>query len=75
MIQNMRDAGCGQETIQKIYRLYTDGQVKDAVKILRQHRCSLMEQLHESQGRVDCLDFLVRKMENLYRAGNEKKGW
>ncbi len=59
----MKDAGCDKEIITKICRLYADGQIQDAVKVLRRHRCSLMEQLHESQNRVDCLDFLVRQME------------
>lgn len=59
----MKDAGCDRETITKICGLYAEGQIQDAVKVLRRHRCHLMEQLHESQSRVDCLDFLVRKME------------
>ena len=64
MIQNMKDAGCDNEIITKICRLYTEGQIQDAVKILRRHRCNLMEQLHESQNRVYCLDFLIRQMES-----------
>ncbi|MDE6759158.1 MAG: hypothetical protein K2J90_00595 [Lachnospiraceae bacterium] len=59
----MKDAGCDREIIIEICRLYTDGQIQDAVKVLRRHRCNLMEQLHESQSKVDCLDFLIRKME------------
>lgn len=43
--------------------MYGSGQVQDAVKALRRHRCSLMDSLHESQERVDCLDFLVQRME------------
>ena len=31
--------------------------------MLRKHRCGLMDSLHESQGRVDYLDFLVWKMD------------
>ena len=57
----MKDAGCDKEVITKICRLYADGQVQDAVKMLRRHRCHLIEQLHESQSKVDCLDFLVKK--------------
>lgn len=59
----MKDAGCDRKTITKICRMYADGQIQDAVKVLRWHRCHLMEQLHESQNKVDCLDFLVRRME------------
>ena len=63
MIQNLKDAGCGPQTIEEFLRLYRNGQVQDAIKMLRKHRCSLMDSLHESQGRVDCLDFLVWRME------------
>ncbi|MBD5549717.1 MAG: hypothetical protein HDQ96_00855 [Lachnospiraceae bacterium] len=63
LIQNLEDAGCGLETIMEVCRLYENGRIKDAVKILRKHRCILMDRLHESQERVDCLDFLVRHME------------
>ncbi len=63
MIQNLKDAGCGSQTIEKVCKLYNNGQVQDAIKMLRKHRCSLMDSMHESQGKVDCLDFLVRRME------------
>ena len=43
--------------------MYGNGQVQDAIKMLRKHRCGLMDSLHESQWRVDCLDFLVWRME------------
>ena len=63
MVQNLKDAGCSAQTIEKVCRLYGNGQVQDVIKTLRKHRCSLMDSLHESQGRVDCLDFLVWRME------------
>jgi hypothetical protein len=63
----MKDAGCDREIITKVCRLYADRQVQDAVKMLKRHRCHLMEQLYESQSRVDCLDFLVRQMEKSQR--------
>ncbi len=67
MIQNLKDAGCGSQIIEKVCKLYRNGQVQDAIKTLRKHRCSLMDSLHESQGMVDCLDFLVRRMEKEQR--------
>ncbi len=67
------DADCGSQTIEKVCRLYSNGQVQDAIKTLRKHRCSLMDSLHESQGKVDCLDFLVRRMEKKSDDQNSKK--
>lgn len=60
----MKDAGCDRKIIIRICRMYAEGQIQDAVKVLKWHRCHLMERLHECQSRVDCLDFLIRQMEN-----------
>lgn len=45
-----------------VCRLYESGQIQEAVRRLRRHRLRLMEKLHESQSRVDCLDFLIHRM-------------
>lgn len=63
LTQSMKDAGCDKETIGTVCRLYDGGQVEDAVKVLRRHRCALMDEVHESQSKVDCLDFLLRNIE------------
>ena len=55
----------------KVCNLYDNGQIQDAVKALRKHRCSLMDSLHKSQERVDCLDFLVRRMEKAINYENK----
>ena len=60
------------ETILEVCRLYDNGQIQDAVKTLRKHRCTLMEKLHESQEKVDCLDFLVRRMEKAIKFENNQ---
>ncbi len=73
MVQNLKDAGCSAQTIEKVCRLYGSGQVQDAIKTLRKHRCGLMDSLHESQERVDCLDFLVWQMEKEYLKNNKKE--
>lgn len=63
LIQNMEDAGCSPQTIAQICGLYDNGQIQEVIKVLRRHRLHLMESLHESQEKVDCLDFLVWHME------------
>lgn len=67
MVQNLKDAGCSTDEISTICRLYDAGQVQEAVRVLRRHRCGLMDNLHESQNRVDCLDYLVYQMEKICR--------
>ncbi|MEY8332078.1 hypothetical protein AALB53_03005 [Lachnospiraceae bacterium 47-T17] len=73
MIQNLKDAGCSARTIEKVCRLYGSGQVRDAIKALRKHRCGLMDSLHKSQERVDCLDFLVWQMEKVIIKNSKKE--
>lgn len=63
VIQNLKDTGCDETNVERIHELYRSGQVREAIKVLRRHRCDLMEKLHESQDRIDTLDFLVRWME------------
>ena len=36
-------------------------------------RCDLMEALHQSQRRVDCLDYLIRKTEKEIITGKERR--
>ena len=57
----LSSAGCGQEAIDKAERLLGAGQEEALLRHLRLCRCDLMEQLHESQKRVDCMDYLIRQ--------------
>lgn len=70
----MMDAGCGPQTIERICMLYRNGQVQDAAKALRRHRCSLMDSLHEIQRKIDCLDYLVRRMEKEDKVERKQTG-
>ena len=58
---NLEDAGCGNEEREKAAQLYEAGNKEALIRYLRKCRCSRMEELHESQRRVDCLDFLIRQ--------------
>ena len=59
------DAGCDKELIAEVTQLYEHREIELAVRRLRRHRCTLMDELHESQRKVDCLDFLLRKLSKL----------
>lgn len=70
----MEDAGCDADSIEKICRLYRAGRVQDAVRVLQKNRGNLMGKLHESQDKVDSLDFLVRLLEKEQKQINRKAG-
>ena len=61
ILSNLSDAGCGSEELKKAEQLYEAGNVDALIRHFRKCRCSRMEELHESQRKVDRLDFLIRQ--------------
>lgn len=62
--ENLRDAGCPEDSVQTVERLVMEGYLADALHLMRVLRCDLIEELHQSQRKVDCIDYLIRKTEN-----------
>ena len=60
--QNLSDAGCCNEASEDIIRMCEAGNMEGAL-MMRKDRCRLMDELHESGRKVDCLDFLIRNTE------------
>ncbi|MBQ1492990.1 MAG: hypothetical protein IIZ39_13610 [Blautia sp.] len=63
MTMALLDAGCKKDAIEKAKRLLEAGDAQDLIRHLRLCRCELVEDLHKSQRRVDCMDFLIRQTE------------
>ena len=64
LLINMYDAGCSAADIERVRCLHEAGLNDDIVRCLRRCRCDLIEELHKSQRRVDCMDHLIRAAEN-----------
>lgn len=58
--QNLYDAGCCKEITEDVIRMCESGNMAGALQMMRKDRCRLMDELHESGRKVDCLDFLIR---------------
>ena len=67
ILTNLSDAGCGSEELQKAKQLYEAGDTEALIRYFRKCRCSRMDELHESQRKVDCLDYLIRQREKTNR--------
>ena len=63
LIQGLSDAGCSAETVERLSRLCEAGSSNAALHQMKVQRCTLVEQMHESQRNVDYMDFLIRKQE------------
>lgn len=63
IIQNLMDSGCGAETIEAFVEHMREEKYSEGLKLLAAHRRSLLDDLHKEQKRIDCLDYLVYKLE------------
>ena len=68
MKQNLSDAGCCDSLIKQIVSLSESGRTTEALQKMKKDRCRLMDELHESGRKVDCLDFLIRQTEKELQA-------
>ncbi|HIZ77161.1 MAG TPA: hypothetical protein H9669_06035 [Firmicutes bacterium] len=62
LFQNLKDAGCDGRTVETFFKLRKEGRQKEVLRLLSLHRASLLDQLHVSQQRLDCLDYLIYTM-------------
>ncbi len=62
---NLKDAGCDEAMIQEYFQLYYEGKQQEQYRILSMHRASLLDQIHASQHRIDCLDYLIYIMKKM----------
>ncbi len=58
LVQNLKDAGCDQETIEKYCQCCDCGDQRGKERLLEQHRRDLLDDMHRAQKRIDCLDYL-----------------
>ena len=57
--RNLRDAGCCDEFIREFTELGRGGKEAEQRRMLAKRRAELLDELHESQRRIDCLDYLI----------------
>lgn len=60
IIANMDAAGCSTEDMTRIRAMHEAGLDSGILSCLRRCRCDLMDELHETQRRVDKMDHLIR---------------
>lgn len=70
IIQNLEDAGCAPDIIERCMTCMEQGKKSELLKRLEEHRISLLDRVHEAkrlsenefsleEKRIDCLDYLV----------------
>ena len=61
--QMLIDVGCDDEVMKKILNRLNSGNVKELLNLLKKEKCHVMDEYHESVRKVDCMDFMIRKIE------------
>lgn len=61
--QNLIDAGCDQETTDQCMSIVRKGSYSELLPILSRHRASLLGTVHAGQKQIDCLDYLIYKID------------
>ncbi len=62
--QSLSDAGCCNEASDTILERFESGSMDEMVRLLKKERCRAMDEYHECGRKVDCMDFMLRKIEN-----------
>lgn len=61
-ICNLHELNCSDEMISQIVNLVQANDMDRACELLRQHKRVLLDELHNSENKVDLLDFLLYQM-------------
>ena len=70
---NLLDAGCSEKSVAAVDQLVRAGRLSEALHEMKRIRCDLMDALHQSQRRVDCLFYLIRKTEKEIQSTTERR--
>ena len=67
--QNLEDAGCDEETVERCLDCARQGRTQEQLRLLSAHRRLLLDAVHRCEKQIDCLDYLVFQIEREDRAG------
>lgn len=63
ILQCLKDCGCDERTAKQFLAYGQEARPRDQIRLLNRRRRSLMDDLHENQKKVDCIDFMIRELE------------
>ena len=63
ILEGLSDMGCNEKEISFMKKMYEEGDTDTLLRDLRKCRCNLMDELHDSQKKVDNMDFLIRQIQ------------
>lgn len=67
MRQVLTEAGCNNTLVDRFDALKKAGETDACLRLLRCHRCELVEALHQAQRPIDVCDWLIHELEQSSR--------
>lgn len=61
--QNLKDAGCDEQTTQKCMSYAKSGDTSGMLPLLTKYRSALLGTIRSGQKQIDCLDYLIYKIQ------------
>ena len=61
IIEDMKAAGCGSADTDRVMRMHKAGMDEEILICLRKCRCSMIDELHEKQRKIDHIDRIIRR--------------
>ena len=68
VLQNLKDAGCTDEMVEKFMALQDSDDEEQQMQLLSRHRRHLLEKLHRDEKQIDCLDYLLYQIQKKNRS-------
>ena len=62
MARALRDAGCTEKEAAAL--LACGGEPRRLLELLARHRAALLDEVHKSEKKIDCLDYLVYQIKH-----------
>ncbi len=62
IVRNLQDAGCDHMQIQKFIQYLENQDIQKQLSFLKCHRCTLINEVHNVQKKIDCLDYLIYQL-------------
>ena len=59
MIRNLEEAGCHSSQINQLMKCIEDKDDQRLFRLLKCHRFSLLDDMHDIQKKIDCLDYFI----------------
>ena len=61
--QYLKDCGCDEEQYKQYMELVKSDDYRGQIIFLRRQRTRVMDKLHDAQKEVDCIDYIIRMLE------------